>query len=300
MDRPAAGTRRPVRMEALLIHVLFRLVVMAGLVVLGVVFIVLVFQNKFIFAPTRPIEQRPADVLLDYEEVRFPAADGVMLHGWFVPAESPKATVLLCHGNAGNISHRLFTLELFHRLGLQTLIFDYRGYGRSEGAPSEAGLYADAEGAWDYLTDRRGLPPGRIVLFGRSLGGSLAARLAARHGPAGLVLDSAFTSMPKLAGELYWHLPVHPLIRAKFETIADVRRVRCPVLVAHSRDDEMIRFEHARRLYETACEPKQLLELTGGHNEGMANEPEKYGRTIVTFIEEATARSDGISPTADR
>ena len=157
---------------------------------------------------------------------------------------------------------------MFHRLGFSVLIFDYRGYGRSTGKPSEAGLYQDAQAAWDHLTRQRGIPPGRIVLFGESLGGAMAAWLAA-HGKAGaLVLSSVLISAPALAADLYPWLPTRWLVRMRYDTRAALAEVNCPVLVAHSPDDEIIPFRHGKMLFGAAAEPKTFLQLAGGHNDG--------------------------------
>lgn len=229
-----------------------------------------VFQSRFIYFPEMGREDRatPAQLRLPFEEVRIATADGETLHGWFVPAPDARATVMFLHGNAGSIVHRLDWLPMFQRLRLSALMVDYRGYGASTGSPSEAGTYADAEAAWRHLTKARRLPPGRIVVFGESLGGAVAAQLAARVDPAALVLHSAFTSAPDLAAGLYPFLPARLLTRYRYDTLAAVRQLRCPLLVAHSPRDEIIPVSHGRRLYEAAAVPRQWLELAGGHNDG--------------------------------
>jgi fermentation-respiration switch protein FrsA (DUF1100 family) len=186
--------------------------------------------------------------------------------------------VLFCHGNAGNVSHRLDTLQFFRSLGLGTLIFDYRGYGRSDGSPSEKGTYRDAEAAWRHLVEQRQIPPERIVILGRSLGGAVAARLAADQRPGALVVESAFTSVPDLAARMFPVYPVHLLARIRYNTLKWIRRVHCPVLVVHSRDDEMIPFRHGRRLFEAAPEPKEFLELRGGQMRATGQRPAATSR----------------------
>lgn len=226
-------------------------------------------QHRMVFLPDAAgagLEATPATLGLEHESVEFTTADGVRLHGWFVPASGP-TTLLFFHGNAGNISHRLTSLQFFHELGLSVFIIDYRGYGESEGRPTEQGTYADAEAAWNYLTGRRGIAPGDIVVFGRSLGGSIAAWLASRHTPRGLIVESAFTSLPALGRQIYWFLPVRWLSRFEYPTREYIADVQCPVLIVHSRDDEVVPFEHGRALYSAANEPRTLLELSGGHNE---------------------------------
>jgi fermentation-respiration switch protein FrsA (DUF1100 family) len=217
--------------------------------------------------PSRTIEATPDSVALKHETVLFTTADGVRLHGWFIPARQSRATLLFCHGNAGNISHRLDSIRLFHDLGLNVLIFDYRGYGQSDGSPSENGSYRDANAAWDYLVDRRHTDPGRIVIFGRSLGAAVAADLASRTKPAAVILESAFTSIPEMAAALYPWLPVRILSMYQYDNKAKISRIRSPLLLVHSRDDEIIPFQHGRQLFALANDPKHFLTLSGGHND---------------------------------
>jgi fermentation-respiration switch protein FrsA (DUF1100 family) len=236
--------------------------------------------------PTRSIEATPTAIGLEFEPVAIITEDKMRLDAWFLPAPSRRGTVLFFHGNAGNISHRLDTLALFNRLGLDTLIFDYRGYGRSEGKPSEAGTYLDAEAAWRYLTVQREIAPRQIVLFGRSLGGAVASHLAARHTPGALILESSFTSIPDVAAELYPYLPARWLATIRYNVKADLATVSCPVLVVHSRDDEIIPYTHGRRLYEAAPEPKRFLEIRGGHNEGFVVSGQTYSQGLGEFLQE--------------
>lgn len=229
------------------------------------------FQARLIYFPNVPgreLTATPASVGLAFEEVRITTADGIELHGWFVPAAAADRAVLFCHGNAGNISHRLEHLKILHDLGLAVLLFDYRGYGRSSGAPSERGTYLDAHAAWSYLTERKGLAPGQIVIFGESLGGAIAAELARTTDPAALILLAAFTSAPDLARRYYGYLPVRLLARFHYPTSEFVTDVRAPVLVIHSRDDEIAPFSHGQQLFRSAGGPKQFLEIPGDHNAG--------------------------------
>ena len=192
--------------------------------------------------------------------------------------------VLFCHGNAGNMSHRLESIRVFHRLGLSTLIFDYRGYGQSEGKPTEQGTYLDAEAAWRYLVQRQEVDPAEVFVFGRSLGGAIAAWLARGHTPKALIMESTFTSVPDIAAHLYPYLPVRLLSRFHYNAVDYVRQVNCPVLIVHSRDDEMIPFSHGRRLFETANEPKEFLEIRGSHNEGFMTSADRYEEGLASFL----------------
>ncbi len=246
--------------------------------------ILTVFQSRLVYFPERAIAATPDLMGLSYEVVEFDASDGVKLSGWFVPAEDRRGVVLFFHGNAGNISHRLESIDVFHRLRLSVFIFDYRGYGQSEGRVTEKGTYLDAEAAWRYLLDERQVDPGEIYIFGRSLGGAVGSWLAQDHTPRALIVESTFTSIPDIAAQLYPFLPVRRLARFRYSAIDYVQQVSCPVLIVHSRDDEMIRFSHGRKLFEAANEPKQFLEIRGSHNEGFITSAKLYVDGLDSFI----------------
>lgn len=249
---------------------------------------VYLMQDRMLYLPDLPgrgLTATPADVGLAYEDVTLQTEDGVRLHGWFVPANG-RGALLFFHGNAGNVSHRLGSIRVFHDLGLSVLIIDYRGYGESEGRPGEAGTYADAEAAWRHLTDSRGMDAGRIVIFGRSLGGAVAAWLAARTQPAGLIVESSFTSIPELGQELYPWLPVKWLSRFDYATERHVAEVDAPVLVVHSRDDEIAPFRHGEAIFAAANEPRMLLELEGTHNEAHIESERAYIAGLRDFLVE--------------
>lgn len=246
-----------------------------------------IFQSRFIYFPEmgRQDKATPAQLQLPYEDVRIATADGEMLHAWFVPAAQARATVLFFHGNAGSIVHRLDWLPMFQRLRLSALLVDYRGFGASSGSPSEAGTYADADAAWRYLTENRRLPAGRIVVFGESLGGAVAAHLAVRTEPAALVLHSAFTSAPDLAADLYPFLPARLLTRFAYDTLGSVRSIRCPLLIAHSPQDEIVPIAHGRRLLQAAPLEGAWLELSGSHNDGFLFMRAEWVRSFDGFLQ---------------
>lgn len=248
---------------------------------------VVLFQSRLVFFPDtgRALAATPRDAGLAYEEVRLATTDGESLHAWFVPAPQSRGTVLLFHGNAGNISHRLDYLPVIFRLGYSTFSFDYRGYGRSSGRPSEQGTYRDAEAAWRYLTDTRKIEPQRIALLGESLGGAVAAWLASRQPAGAVVLASVFTSVPDMGAEVYPFLPVRLLSRIDYNTIEHLKKVRAPVLVAHSRDDDIVPYRHGRALFEAAREPKTFLEMSGGHNESFLFSRESWVREFGEFLD---------------
>ena len=268
-------------------RMLFSLTIMAAIAYGVLALVIFIAQPGLIYYPEtgRHIIAAPDYVGLAYEPIEISTADGETLHGWFVPAPAAKGTMLFFHGNAGNISHRMEYLLMFHRLGYNTFIFDYRGYGQSSGSPSESGTYLDAQSAWRYLTEAKGIPPARIVLFGESLGGAVAAWLATNEKPGVLVLASVFTSVPDMAAKIYPFLPVRLLSRFDYNTIEYLQSVTCPVFVAHSPQDDIVPFAHGRALYQAAPEPKQFLELQGGHNSGFIFMQEDWMKALGKFID---------------
>ena len=249
---------------------------------------VYLFQARLIYfpniAPTYP-KDNPTRIGLPYETVRFFTQDGLELHGWFIGARNARPVLLFFHGNGGNITHRLDSIAQFHRLGLSIFIIDYRGYGESEGRPNEQGTYEDARAAWNHLTRDRGIPPGDIVIFGRSLGAAIAAELAGQVEPAALIIESAFTSAPDLAARYYWFLPVRSLSKFQYDTRAHLKKVSCPVLVIHSADDEIVPVEQGRELFVGANDPKVFLEIWGGHNNGFLLSEPVYSNGVRQFLE---------------
>lgn len=260
----------------------------------GVAALLFLMQDKLAYYPQigREIQATPREYGLDYEALTLTTADGEQLDAWFVPARG-QAVVLILHGNAGNISHRMDSIAMFHRLGYGVLIFDYRGYGRSSGKPSEQGLYQDAQTAWDHLTRQRGIAPAHIVLFGESLGGAVAAWLAARERPGALVLSSVFTSAPELGADLYPWLPTKWLVRMRYDTRSTLAQVTCPVLIAHSPDDEIIPFHHGQRLFNAAAAPKVFLPLTGGHNDSFIFMHQKWVDVLAGFLSQHIENGNG-------
>ncbi|HUT25916.1 MAG TPA: alpha/beta hydrolase [Sumerlaeia bacterium] len=246
---------------------------------------VFLYQSHLLYYPQKGLDLTPQDAGMEYEEIILESGDEkTPIVAWYVPAREDRGTALFCHGNAGNLSGRLDIIEQYRDLGLNVLILDYRGYGRSKGRPSEEGTYEDGLAAWRYLTETRGCSPNEIVILGRSLGGAIAAWLAQRHTPGALILESAFTSVPDIGAEVYPYLPVRLLSRFRYNSLARMSEIRCPVLIAHGRDDEMIPFDHGRALFEAAREPKAFLEMTGTHNEGFAMTRARYAQEIDSFL----------------
>jgi len=240
---------------------------------------------SYIYYPERDIRLNPSSRGLAFVDVHLETSDRVKINAWWMPAKSPRATVLFCHGNGGNISYYLETLVVFHRLGLSALIFDYRGYGNSQGKPSEQGTYLDAEAAWQYLIDEQKIAPGQLIIWGRSLGGAVAARTAARHPCGMLILESAFTSVPEVAHAHIAWLPTWVFSRHRYETLRYLEQVTAPTLVIHSPEDEIIPFAHGRRLFEAINGHKAFLKIKGSHNQGFIDSQALYEPGIEAFIQ---------------
>jgi fermentation-respiration switch protein FrsA (DUF1100 family) len=245
-------------------------------------------QGKMVFLsdlPGRALTASPGDIGLEYEDVSLATRDDERLHGWYVPATNRRGVVLFFHGNAGNISHRLDSIEIFHQLGLDTLIIDYRGYGQSTGRTNEQGTYLDALAAWKYLVDERGVPADRIVVFGRSLGGAVGAWLGSQHTPAAVIIESSFSSGVDMARRLYPFLPVRLITRLRYPVVEYASRLECPVLVVHSRNDEIIPFEMGQSIYAAVKQRKSFIELRGDHNSGFFISRHDYLAGLDGFIE---------------
>ena len=243
-------------------------------------------ERFFIYFPERVISQTPADGGIDSGEVFFTTADGVRLHGWFAPGKS-ELTWVWFHGNAGNIGNRVDNLAALHEhLGPNIFIFDYRGYGRSEGSPSEHGTYSDGEAALVYLRTRQDVDESKLVLFGRSLGCAVAVEMATRSPVHAVVIESAFTSVQAMAKRAYPFLPGIGLIsRTKYDSLAKIKDVRAPIMVLHGDQDEIAPFDMGREIFEAANEPKRFYAIEGaGHNDTYVKGGRAYYEAIKGFL----------------
>ena len=251
-----------------------------------------VIERNSLFFPEKALAGTPANWGLDFEDVYFTAADGVELHGWFVPGQG-EVTWLWFHGNAGNISHRLENLSLLRDyLGVSVFLFDYRGYGRSEGHASEEGTYRDAAAALAYLESPQDVDPGKIVLFGRSLGCAVAVDLASRHQPYALILESPFTSISDMAKRAVPLFPVGALLRTKYDSLSKIDGISAPLLILHGDQDEVVPIESGLRLYQAANEPKEFYVIIGaGHNDTYIVGGEEYFAELRRFLAELVERT---------
>lgn len=246
------------------------------------------FQGRMVFLsdfPNRALGASPSDIGLNYEDVSLTTSDNERLHGWYIPAVDSKGTLLFFHGNAGNISHRLESVKIFHELGLDTMIIDYRGYGQSTGKTTEQGTYLDAQAAWDYLINSRGIPADQIIVFGRSLGGAVGAWLGVQNTPAAVIIESSFSSGADMARRLYPFLPVRLITRLRYPVAEYASRLNCPVLVVHSRHDEIVPFIMGQAIYAAVKQQKKFLELRGNHNNGFLISQEDYIAGLKDFTQ---------------
>jgi fermentation-respiration switch protein FrsA (DUF1100 family) len=246
-----------------------------------------VIDRYFIFFPERTLDRDPGDRGLNFEDVYFEASDGVRLNGWFVPGRN-NTTFLWLHGNAGNIADRVDNIvEIHDNLGVGVFIFDYRGYGRSEGKPTEQGTYLDAQAALKYLHSRGDVNPGRLVLFGRSLGCAVAAELASKNDVQGVVMESPFTSIRAMAKRAYPFLPgIGSFIRTRYDTLSKMGSIGAPVIVLHGNRDDIAPFDMGIAVFEAATTPKRFYRIEGaGHNDTYSVGGHAYYQALGEFLD---------------
>jgi uncharacterized protein len=253
-----------------------------------------IFHRFFIIHPSRKITRTPADLGLKYEEVFFPAAKQVRLQGWYIPSTLSKSAwqqqpvVLFFPGNEGTLSKFLEQMPPLLTAGLDVFMFSYRGFGKSSWRwPFESGLRQDALGAWNYLTQTRGLQPSQIIFYAQSLGCGLAAWAAAQCQPSALILEGGFPSVVDVTAHLVPWLPVRFLTTQRFDTRQNLGRVSCPVLIAHSQDDRAIPFFYSQQLMAAAPAPKSFFALRGEHAQGLLVMPKEYVQAITDLLKKA-------------
>ncbi|MDP8216203.1 MAG: alpha/beta hydrolase [Candidatus Kaelpia imicola] len=261
-------------------------------ILLGAVLFIIIFligiryiERRDIYFPVREIFTSPEIIGLPYQEIYFQTVDNKRLNSWFIPNDEAKFTVIFCHGNAGNISHRIEKIGLLHKLGLNIFIFDYRGYGKSQGSPCEPGLYKDAVAAYSYLVKERRISEDNIILYGESLGGAIAINLAHRVRVRALITEGTFTSIRDMAKITYPFLPYF-IFSSSFNSISKIREVKCLKLIIHSIDDEIVPFYLGERLSDAAKSPKKFLKIRGFHNTAFLDSEEQFVEGIKVFLDD--------------
>ncbi len=241
------------------------------------------FEQKNLYFPFKEIEATPENIGLDFEEIALTSGDGVSISGWFIPSVSSRAVLIFCHGNGGNISHRLEKIRILNELGLDVLIFDYRGYGKSEGRPSEAGLYLDTEAMYEYLVKEKAILSRKIIGYGESLGGAVVINLAVNREMGGVIIEDSFTSVREMGKKLFPFVPAF-LYKSRYDSIGKIQHIKIPKLIFHSINDEIIPFEQGKRLYDVSPEPKEFVQLNGGHNDAFFLSRDLYSLKISSFV----------------
>jgi fermentation-respiration switch protein FrsA (DUF1100 family) len=245
------------------------------------------FEDSFIFHPTTVIDRTPRDIGLNYRNIDFTAPDGVRLNGWFVPHAEAHSTLIWFHGNAGNIGHRVENLKLLHdKVKANVFIFDYRGYGRSQGKATEEGTYLDGEAALAFVREQLAIDASRIILFGRSLGAAVAAEMAVRFANQAVILESPFVSIRELARAVFPFLPVGALLQTRYDVVEKIRRIKTPLLVLHGDRDEIVPFAHGETVFDAAPQPKKFYKIAGaGHNDTYIVGGNRYFQELKNFID---------------
>lgn len=272
-------------------------VVMKLIIFLIVGFVLLIVYVRFLeavslFIPSRKITMTPKEMGLDFEDIYFVAEDHIRINGWLVKAavNSEKvSTVFFCHGNAGNIGDRVEKIRNFRDLGLNVFIFDYRGYGKSQGRPTEKGMYVDAAAAFNYLQSRQDIATERIIVYGASMGGVAAIDIASKRPVLALIADSTFTSSADMAKTIIPFVPAF-ILGTKLDNATKIKGITAPKLFIHSPDDETVPFRLGQKLFKLASEPKEFLVISGNHNEGFALSQDIYLPGIENFLNKHNLR----------
>jgi fermentation-respiration switch protein FrsA (DUF1100 family) len=252
------------------------------LVVVGY-FTIRILERRVIFFPTKKIIETPIFLGLDFKDLTLTTSDGENINAWYIPAKNAKFALLFFHGNGGNLSHRIEKIAFFNSLGLSVFIVEYRGYGKSSGSPSEKGLTLDAQASYDYLVNDMKFKPKQIVIFGESLGGSVAIECASKNKVSAVILESPLSSLKDMAQKVCPFFPIW-ILESRFDSIEKIGLLQVPLLIIHSRDDEIVPFEMGEKLFKNAGYPKTFIELDGAHNDAFITHQDVVKRKIKTFL----------------
>lgn len=262
-------------MKFLLIPVIFIILFIAG---------VRYIERNSLYFPMRELTVTPEIVGIKYEDIYFKTSDNKKLNGWFIPNDNPRFTVIFAHGNAGNIGHRVEKIKLLCDIGVSVFIFDYRGYGRSEGRASEKGFYMDIEAAYGYIVKTRKISEDSVILYGESIGGGPVINLATKARVRGLITEEAFSSVRDMAKFAYPVLPAF-IFSSKFDSLSRIKEVECAKLIIHSVDDEIVPFSLGEKLYAAAKPPKKFLKIRGSHNTAFFDSHEQFAKEIKAWLD---------------
>ena len=256
------------------------------LITVWILFSLMVYfnQNNLVYVPTKGSNYTPSNYNIIYEDITLTTEDNEEIKSWFIPHNNPRATLLFLHGNGGNLSSRLDSINIFHQLGLSVFIIDYRGYGDSSGIATENGTYIDAETAFYFLKNEKNISEDDIIIFGRSLGGAVAIWLAKKYKSLALIVESSFTSIIDMGKHNYPYLPITILANIYYPSIERVPNIDIPILLIHSKEDDIVPYKFGRALFEAANEPKHFLEIYGLHNDGYLTSGAVYTEGIDKFL----------------
>jgi uncharacterized protein len=261
---------------------------LVGIYALAIV-LLLVFEDRILYDPTPEVRSLTGCTV---KNIELRAADGTAIHGLWFPREHTQGAVLILHGRQGNLGDDFGPDDLagwHNEVGVSAFIFSYPGYGKSGGAPSEAGCYAAAEAAYAWLTKTQHVPPAEVLLYGRSLGSAVAVDVASRHPHRALLLVTPFTSLPDVADSRFPLLPTQLLMRNRFPSRSKIADCTQPLLIVHGTEDRLVPFAMGKELFEAANEPKRFVPVAGAHHENVIT-PEFFA-TIRLFLEDVEMRA---------
>ncbi len=248
--------------------VLIKILILIGLLTVLLFLYIKHLEKKSIFFPYREIEATPKEIGLDFEDIYIKTSDNKLINAWFIPHPDSEKVILFFHGNAGNISYRLDKIQYLYQLGVDVFIIDYRGYGNSQGKPTEKGVYLDAKAGYKHLLKKKNISPQDIIIYGESLGSVVGIDLASSFKVGGLIIAGGFSSGPDIGKLIYPYIPKF-LFPNILNSLNKIKKVRVKKLFIHSKEDEIVPISLADKLYQAAGEPKEFITTQGGHNYGL-------------------------------